>query len=72
MRIFDNPLNTEWKDLQERVNTNDVAIEDTVAHILKSIKEGGEQALREQIEKIEGFCPEVLQVSEEELANAVL
>lgn len=72
MRIFDNPLNTEWKDLQERVHTNDVAIEDTVAHILKSIKEGGEQALREQIEIIEGFCPEVLQVSEEELANAVL
>ena len=70
MEIFVNPPREEWQSLMTRVTANNEDIEATVDDIIAKVRDGGDSALREVICGIEGFCPDNLLVSPEEMAEA--
>ena len=70
MEIFVNPPKEQWSELMARVSTNDDDIAAIVSDILRKVKDGGDAAIRQIATEVEGFCPDALQVSEEEIAAA--
>ena len=68
MEIFVNPPKEQWPELMARVSSNDDDIAAIVNDILRKVKEGGDAAIRQIATEVEGFCPDVLQVTEEEIA----
>jgi histidinol dehydrogenase len=57
MKIYNNPPKTEWEALCKRGGSNNEEIKERVAQILSRVKTGGEAAVREITEEIDGFCP---------------
>ena len=68
MEIFVNPPKEQWPELMARVSSNDDDIAAIVNDILRKVKDGGDVAIRQIATEVEGFCPDVLQVTEEEIA----
>ena len=66
MKIYNNPPKTEWEALCKRGGSNNEEIKERVAQILSRVKTGGEAAVREITEEIDGFCPAEFEVSEAE------
>ena len=66
MKIYNNPPKTEWEALCKRGGSNNEEIKERVAQILSRVKAGGEAAVREITEEIDGFCPADFEVSEAE------
>ena len=59
-----------WPALMLRATDDDTIIEQRVRAILERIRQGGDEALRAITTEIDGRCPESLQVSEAEFAEA--
>ena len=59
-----------WPALMLRATDDDTVIEQRVRTILERIRQGGDEALRAITTEIDGRCPESLQVSEAEFAEA--
>ncbi len=63
--IFDNPKREDWGALIERNIPQDDEIAGRVAQIIDSIAKGGDVALREVVESIDGSAPQSFEVSTE-------
>ena len=55
------------EDLKSRVGETSQEIEDAVREILAQVRDRGDQAVREYAEKFDGWCPERLELSREEM-----
>lgn len=55
------------QSLKDRVQENDRSVEDSVAAILKNVRENGDQAVREYSMKFDGWVPEKLEITREEI-----
>ncbi len=64
------PDKNTWPALMLRATDDDTVIEQRVRAILERIRQGGDEALRAITTEIDGRCPESLQVSEAEFAEA--
>ena len=69
-KIYINPDRADWPSLMRRADSDDSIIESRVRTILERIRQGGDEALRAITTEIDGRCPECLQVSEAEFAEA--
>lgn len=70
MNIIDNPSKAIWSELTRRATTDDTLIEERVRAILTRVREGGDEALRQVTEAIDGAAPAEFKVSAEEIASA--
>ena len=68
--IYINPTRENWPSLTQRATDEDSVIESRVRTILDRVRQGGDEALRDITAEIDGRCPESLQVSEAEFAEA--
>lgn len=68
--IYCNPKESEWEGLCSRAQDGDKSALETAREILEKVKAGGDSAIRELALGIDGFCPEKLEVSQEELEAA--
>ena len=64
------PDRSLWSSLMQRATEDDSIIENRVRTILERVRQGGDKALRTISTEIDGRCPESLQVSDEEFAEA--
>ena len=55
------------EDLKSRVGETSQEIEDAVREILAQVRTRGDEAVREYAEKFDGWCPERLELSREEM-----
>lgn len=67
MRIYVEPDRMQWPSLTRRVDRNDAMLDWRVTEILKSVQEGGDIALDQVIRFVEGFAPDKLKVTQEEI-----
>jgi len=70
MNIIDNPSKAIWSKLTRRATTDDTLIEERVRTILTRVREGGDEALRQVTEAIDGAAPAEFKVSAEEITTA--
>lgn len=68
--MFVNPPRSSWPRLTTRADFDDSIIESRVEAIIKSVREGSDDALRTLSQEIEGFVPERFEVTPEEVAEA--
>ncbi len=68
--IYNNPSREEWAALSKRNIPNDDEIGGRVAQIIARVADGGDAALREIVESIEGSAPESFELSAEAIAAA--
>lgn len=71
LQTYINPSLSQWSLLTQRATDEDSIIENRVSTILERVRQGGDEALRAITTEIDGRCPESLQVSEAEFAEAV-
>lgn len=69
-KIYISPNREDWPSLMRRADSDDSIIEGRVRTILERVRQGGDEALRAITTEIDGRCPEFLQVSESEFAEA--
>ena len=70
LQTYISPSRTQWPSLMQRATDDDSIIESRVRTILDRVRQGGDEALRAITTEIDGRCPESLQVSEAEFAEA--
>lgn len=70
MRIIRYPERNEWPEIITRPQTDVSRLNSTVAAILNDVKERGDEAVREYSMRFDHAAPEVMRVSEEEMAEA--
>ncbi len=70
MEIFINPGRDTWKRLTSRTREDDSSIDETVASIIRRVREEGDAALSDLTERIDGIRPDSLEVSREEIRAA--
>ena len=70
LQTYITPDKNIWPALMLRSTDDDTVIEQRVRAILERIRQGGDEALRAITTEIDGRCPESLQVSEAEFAEA--
>ncbi|MBR0531836.1 MAG: histidinol dehydrogenase [Bacteroidales bacterium] len=70
MRKYVEPHRQQWDSLTRRVGRDDAMLEWRVAGILEQIRRGGDSALRQVSEAIEGFPLSDFKVSKEEIEAA--
>ena len=70
LQTYINPSRSQWPSLMQRATDDDSLIENRVRTILERVRQGGDEALRTITAEIDGRCPESLQVSEGEFAEA--
>ena len=70
MELIVNPQKEQWSALCRRASAENSVIEERVAAILERIRKGGDAALREITEEIDGCAPASFLVSEEEIREA--
>ena len=70
LKTYISPDRTRWPSLMQRATDDDSVIESRVRTILERVRQGGDEALRAITTEIDGRCPESLQVSEAEFAEA--
>ncbi len=69
--ICNEPAPTCWGRLCKRVERREESIRRTVAAILRRVRKGGDAALRDITQQIEGRTPEALEVSAEQRRAAI-
>ena len=72
MQVFEYPEKSEWAQLLQRPENDLSNLFETVQGILNDIKQNGEKAAKAYSEKFDGFAPDNLLVSEEEINEACL
>ena len=55
------------QSLKDRVRENDRSVEDGVAAILRDVRDNGDRAVRAYSEKFDGWVPDALEISMEEI-----
>ena len=70
LQTYISPSRSQWPSLMQRATDDDSLIESRVRTILERVRQGGDEALRAITTEIDGRCPESLQVSEAEFAEA--
>lgn len=70
MKLYINPNREEWPAIVSRRISSDEAVESRVVEILDKVRTGGDAALRELAQAIDGYTPESFVVSDEEFARA--
>ena len=70
LQTYTSPDRSQWPLLAQRATDDDSVIESRVRAILERVRQGGDEALRAITAEIDGRCPESLQVSEAEFAEA--
>lgn len=55
------------QSLKDRVRENDRSVEDGVAEILRDVRDNGDRAVRAYSEKFDGWVPDALEISMEEI-----
>ena len=70
LQTYISPARSQWPLLMQRATDDDSVIESRVRTILERVRQGGDEALRAITTEIDGRCPEALQVSEAEFAEA--
>ena len=70
MKIYNNPPKNEWEALCKRGGSNNEEIKERVSQILSRVKAGGESAVKEITEEIDGFCHVEFEVSSAEFEAA--
>ncbi len=68
--IYNNPARSEWAELAKRNIPEDEAIAARVADIISRVAEGGDVALRQVVESIEGSAPVSFEIAPEVIADA--
>ena len=71
MEIYKYPSREEWKELTERPHLDVSQLNNTVADVLKNIRENGDKAVKEYEEKFDHASLETLAVTAEEIENAL-
>lgn len=71
MKIYKYPSREEWKELTERPHLDVSQLNNTVADVLKNIRENGDKAVKEYEEKFDHASLETLAVTAEEIENAL-
>lgn len=71
MKIINNPSITTWSSLCERATINADTLAKGVQEIMQSVQTSGDVALRSFTEKFDGVSINNLQVSEEEIQQAI-
>ncbi len=71
MKIYNYPSREEWKELTERPHLDVSQLNNTVADVLKNIRENGDKAVKEYEEKFDHASLETLAVTAEEIENAL-
>ena len=72
LQTYTSPDRSLWPSLMQRATDDDSVIESRVRTILERIRQGGDEALRAITAEIDGCCPEQLQVTETEFAEACI
>ena len=62
LKIYDNPARPQWADLTRRCTRQEGEIAEQVAGILAQVREGGDEALRRIVRRIEGRTPEAFEI----------
>ena len=70
MKRFINPDPGTWEALSSRQTPSDAGIAESVKDIVEKVRNGGDRAIREITEGIDGSCPETFEVSEAEFDYA--
>ncbi|MEP7233065.1 MAG: histidinol dehydrogenase [Ginsengibacter sp.] len=68
--ILIEPVRESWSSLVQRPQNNAATIDSDVSEILRDVKENGDEALSKYSFKFDGFAPENLLVSTEEIEEA--
>ena len=68
--IFINPLKSEWPSLVQRPGIDSKNLEKTVAEIIETVKQKGDEAIKDYSFKFHGIRPKDLWVSREEIAKS--
>lgn len=71
MKIYNYPSREEWKELTERPHLDVSQLNNTVADVLKNIRENGDKAVKEYEEKFDHASLETLAVTAEEIESAL-
>jgi len=70
MNILRYPEKEDWTDLLQRPELNQSSLEDQVQKIIDDVASKGDRAVKEYSLKYDGFNPETLEVSAEEILGA--
>lgn len=70
MRIYKNPTKQEWANLLQRPTKDATQLNETVAGVLREVRQRGDAAIREFEERFDHVQLEELAVSEEEMQEA--
>ncbi len=68
--IIINPLRKEWPELTQRPQINSKDLEETVLKIINTVKQNGDEAVKNYSLKFHGFSPDNLWVTPDEIAGA--
>lgn len=71
MKVFINPTRDVWASLVQRPELNLEFLESSVKNILARVKQSGDRALRELTEQFDSVRLDAIQVSEQEIEDAV-
>ncbi len=69
--IIINPLRSEWPELIKRPQISSKDLDATILEIINTVKESGDEAVKEYSRKFHDFAPENLWVTEDEIASSV-
>ncbi|WP_075590293.1 histidinol dehydrogenase [Labilibacter marinus] len=72
MQVFEYPQKSDWAKLLQRPENDLSGLFNTVQDILNDIKANGESAAKAYSEKFDGYAPETLLVSKDEMDEACL
>ena len=70
MNIFVNPPKSQWRELCRRVESEQSSINCTISAILSKVKEGGDRAIKEILQEIDGTTLDSLAVTPQEIECA--
>ncbi len=68
--IYEEPAVAEWQALSARMQRQEADIRNTVEDILARVRRGGDRALRELTQEIEGRSPEAFELTPQQLEAA--
>lgn len=71
MKVYKNPKREEWSGLMKRPSINQEQLNQEVLTIIKDVKRNGDQSLRKYASIFDGVDLDKLQVSDEEIKEAV-
>ena len=70
MKSYREPSRSEWESICRRPSSDNPAVRDIVSGIINRVRRDGDKALEELSSEIDGFIPESLRTSEDEIALA--